>query len=181
MTDQNLPAVTQAAIRYWWLFLIQGLVALAVGAFLVFKPDKSITFVAVLLGLYVIFFGLMELLSAFVIKGEGTGLRLAVGLLALVAGGIIVANPEKTANLIVIFIGIYLLIWGLVALLALFGDREDKALRVFQGVIAAAAGIVVIAWPGPSATVVAVVLGIWMMANGLIDIFGALRLRRLAT
>jgi uncharacterized membrane protein HdeD (DUF308 family) len=69
----------------------------------------------------------------------------------------------------------------LVALLALFGDRDDKWLRVFQGVIAAAAGIVVIAWPGPSATVVAVVLGIWLLASGVADIFGALRLRRLAT
>lgn len=181
MNDENLPAVAQAAIRYWWLFLIQGLIALGVGAFLVFKPDKTVTFVAVLLGLYVVFFGLMELIAAVVIKGEGTGLRVAVGLLAVIAGGIIVGNPEKTANLIVIFIGIYLLIWGLVALLALFGDRDDKALRVFQGVIAAAAGIIVIAWPGPSVTVVAVVLGIWMMINGLVDIYGSMRLKRLAT
>ena len=181
MTDESLPAVAQAAIRYWWLFLIQGLIALAVGALLVFKPDKSVTFVAVLLGLYVIFFGLMELISAFVIRGKAPACASPSGCWRVVAGGIIVANPEKTANLIVIFIGIYLLIWGLVALLALFGDREDKALRVFQGVIAAAAGIVVIAWPGPSATVVAVVLGIWLMISGVVDIYGALRLRRLAT
>jgi uncharacterized membrane protein HdeD (DUF308 family) len=180
VNNENLPAVAQAAIRYWWLFMVQGLVALAVGGLLVAKPDKTASFVAVLIGLYIVFFGLVELISAFVIEG-GTGLRIAVGLLALIAGGVIVANPEKTADLIVIFIGIFLLVWGLVALLALFGDRDDKALRVFQGLIAAAAGAIVIIWPGPSVTVVAVVLGIWLLISGLTDIYGSLRLRRLAT
>lgn len=180
MSNESLPAVAQAAIRYWWLFLVQGLIALGVGGFLVFKPDKSVTFVAVLLGLYVIFLGLMQLISVFVVK-TGTGLHAALGVLALIAGGVIVANPEKTANLIVIFIGIYFVLWGLVALLALFGDRDDKWLRVFQGVVAAAAGIVVIAWPGPSAEVVAVVLGIWLLISAAIDILAALRLKRLAS
>jgi len=180
VTDESLPAIVQAAIRYWWLFLIQGLVAIAVGVLLIAKPDKTVTFVAVVLGLYIIFFGLIRLASVFVVK-QGTGAHIVIGLLALIAGGVIVVNPEKTVNLIVIFIGIYLLIWGLFALMALFGDRADKGLRAFQGLISAAAGIVVIAWPGPSVTVVAVVIGIYLILDGLLEAFASLQIKRLAS
>ena len=50
MIDQTLPAYAQAAIRYWWLFALHGLVAAVIGALLIFKPDRTVSFVAVLLG-----------------------------------------------------------------------------------------------------------------------------------
>lgn len=178
MNDRGLPAVAQAAMRYWWLFLIQGLVGLVIGALLTFKPDRSLAFVAVLLGIYVIFWGLVQLASIFVIS-ESRAAHALVGIAAIAVGGVVIAAPDRTVDLVVALVGVYAIVWGLFAALALFGERPDKWVRVLQGVIAVAAGAIVIAWPGPSASVVAVVFGIWLMLAGLFEVVGSLRLKRL--
>ena len=180
LTDQSMPAFAQAAIRYWWLFLLQGLVALVVGALLVFKSDKTVAFVAVLLGIYVVLWGLVQIICAFAINDRRLLHGLA-GVAAIAVGGLVIGDPDRTVRLVAVAVGVYLIIWGAVALLSLFGERPDKAVRVIQGLLAAAAGIVVVALPGHGIKFVAIVLGLWLIITAIAEIFGSLRLKRLAS
>ncbi len=179
MSDETLPALAQAAIKYWWLFLIQGLIALAIGALLVFKTGKSVEFVAIVLGLYVIFWGAVQIVGAFVV-GENRLINVVVGVAAIAVGGLIVGNPDRTARLIAVAVGIYLIVWGIVAVLGLLGERPDKTPRAFGGLLAAIAGIIVVSLPGKSVEFVAIVFGIYLIVTALVEIVSSLRLRRLA-
>jgi uncharacterized membrane protein HdeD (DUF308 family) len=47
----------------------------------------------------------------------------------------------------------------------------------FIGALSVAAGIIVIVWPGPSLVTLALVLGIWLIIYGIMEITLAFRVR----
>ena len=47
----------------------------------------------------------------------------------------------------------------------------------FIGALSVAAGIIVIAWPGPSLVTLAIVLGVWLIIYGIMEITLAFRVR----
>ena len=47
----------------------------------------------------------------------------------------------------------------------------------FIGALSVVAGIIVIAWPGPSLVTLALVLGIWLIIYGIMEITLAFRVR----
>jgi uncharacterized membrane protein HdeD (DUF308 family) len=54
----------------------------------------------------------------------------------------------------------------------------DRGWTVFTGVLSVIAGIIVLVWPGPTLLVLAIVLGIWLLIFGVMEIMAAFRLRR---
>ena len=53
-----------SAARYWWLVLVGGLLSLAFGVWMVFKPVHAAHTIAVLLGLWLVLAGLIDLVNA---------------------------------------------------------------------------------------------------------------------
>lgn len=79
-------------------------------------------------------------------------------------------------------VGIFWIIQGV---MEFFGALENRAMpargwTMFMGVVGLLAGIVVISWPIESITVLAWVLGIWMVVYGLLAIFSAFEVRKVA-
>jgi uncharacterized membrane protein HdeD (DUF308 family) len=55
----------------------------------------------------------------------------------------------------------------------------DRGWSVLMGVLSAIAGIIVLAYPGLTLVGLAVILGIWLLVFGIMEIVAAFRLRRL--
>ena len=60
------------------------------------------------------------------------------------------------------------------------GGREGRGWWIFFGAISVIAGIVVVSTPVDSLTVLAVLIGIWFIIMGIIEIIGGLMIRRAA-
>ena len=126
------------------------------------------------------------LLSALVIAGTiGSGedasrtMRIVVGVVGVIAGVIVIRHPADALLAIVLAVGIWLILTGIVDLIG--GDHRRRRSAAGGGSWAALAdiviGILIIALPKISLGTVAVLIGIGFIIRGLVLVVGAWRLR----
>lgn len=98
------------------------------------------------------------------------------GLLLLVAG-VLIFSIDWSVGGLATFIGTLFIVEG--AAIAISGGIDPSARRSNSvlGLLSAAAGIAVIAWPAPGLVVVAVFLGTWLIATGTTAIVGSFAAR----
>ncbi len=97
----------------FWSF--QGIFSIAVGLTFIIAPSTMIKIFAVFFGIILLIMGLMQLISALATR-SWSGWYLLIIILALltITGGILLLyNPFKTAEAILIFIGVILLVYGI--------------------------------------------------------------------
>ncbi len=64
-----LSAFATYGMRHWWLYLIRGIVSIALGFLALGREDVTLYFVVTLLGAFVIIWGLGDILIAFMLHG----------------------------------------------------------------------------------------------------------------
>ena len=96
--------------------------------------------------------------------------------LALLAGGIIaLVWPDVTLIVFVILWGSVALVMGLsIAIGGIFNHGGLRWFLLFAGVIIAAIGAAILAWPDITALVVLYMIGGWAMLSGVLLILGAM-------
>ena len=89
------------------------------------------------------------------------------------------AWPGLTLVALVIFYGAYALIDGVVALAAAIGGgaMTPRWWLAIVGIAGIAAGLMTFYWPGITALVLITLIGAWMLAHGVLEIIGAIKLR----
>ncbi len=97
---------------FGWIF---GAAATALGAFLLIQHQIVVSVLPILVGLFVLFDGIMRVQSAFELRGAGYDHWWSFLLLALVSavlGIVMIWNPFETVELLVMAIGVILLVEG---------------------------------------------------------------------
>ena len=107
-------------------------------------------------------------------KSTSTSLIL-LGVLAIVVGIIALAWPGATILALVILFAVYAFIdAGLQAVRAFSSGTAGPVFgHLLLGLIDLAAGVVAIVWPGPTALVLVLVVGIWAFVGGIMEIAAA--------
>lgn len=175
--------MTEANNIRWlsWALLLIGLVTLAVGIFLVADPSETLEVIVRIIGIFLLVDGLIVVIAAIVGRVESRGLLGVVGVLSVIAGLVLVKRPEESIAVVVLIVGVWLVVAGVARFLIAFGvGREERGGSIAIAVIDVIAGIVILAWPGPSAKTFAVILGIVFIIRGLIYVWAGWQLRRIA-
>jgi uncharacterized membrane protein HdeD (DUF308 family) len=93
------------------------------------------------------------------------------GVIALVAGILLLVWPDRTLLLVGVILGVALIAFGVTGVVQAFSASGrlamERAIPVTVGLLAIAAGIVVIARPDSSVKVVAVAAGIYLIVAGI--------------
>jgi uncharacterized membrane protein HdeD (DUF308 family) len=166
----------------WQATMIIGALTLILGLIVSFHPGGSLNVVAVLVGVLAIVSGIFHLLRIFG-RGESHRIWLGItGLLFIVIGVVLIRHLHLTLAVIGLFVGITWIVQGVTALIGGLagGTREGRGWWIAFGVLSLIAGIVVVATPVTSLTVLAVLLGVWFIVMGLAEIIGGFMLRRYA-
>jgi uncharacterized membrane protein HdeD (DUF308 family) len=105
------------------------------------------------------------------------------GGLLVVAGIVVLVWPDITLWALAVAAGIALLVSGVVHTMWALArrDRPDRAAQVAVGALGAALGLVVLAWPGATLVVLAVLLGLRAIVTGIVAVATGVQLRRLAS
>lgn len=99
----------------------------------------------------------------------GWWLLVLVGVLGVVAGVIILAKPGSSLQTLAVIAGIFLLVDGILELVAAFmRGTENRGLVALLGVLTAIVGVLLIRHPVGDVTAVALLIGIWLIAMGVI-------------
>ena len=89
------------------------------------------------------------------------------GLLALVGGLALLVNPGAGLRLVKWTLGLFLLAWGVMRLVHAFtGPRRARTWLILSGVCVLGAGIVVLAWPGETLSVVRLIAAVLLLLWG---------------
>ena len=166
----------------WQTTLFVGVVTLVLGLIVAFHPTGSLNVIAVLLGILMIMSGIFHLIRVFD-SAERHRVWLGIaGLAFVVIGVVLIRHLHLTVALVGLIIGLGWIIQGLSALIAgvAGGSGEGRGWWIFFGLVSLVAGIVVAASPTTSVTVLAVLVGIWFVIMGLLEIIGAFMLRHAA-
>lgn len=92
-----------------------------------------------------------------------------LGLVSLVAGCILVAEPSHSLATLAVIFGIVLLFDGAVELIAsLVGDEGGRGLAAIIGVLGIIVGIILIRHPTHAVSAIGLLIGIWLVAAGVI-------------
>ena len=97
-----------------------------------------------------------------------------LGLASLAAGVILLAQPGNSLATLAVIFGIFLLIDGIVELVSSFGRAaEHRALTAIVGVLGIIVGIALIRHPLHGVSAIAILIGIWLVAVGVIRLLWA--------
>ena len=100
---------------------------------------------------------------------------IARGILAVIIGLIALAWPSVTVLALVILFAVYAFMASGMEAARAFSSRAAGPVigHLLLGLVDLAAGIVALAWPGPTALVLVLIVGTWAVIAGLVEFFAA--------
>ena len=173
MTAAEVPQIG----RNWWLFLIVGLVSIVAGILAIVYPDLTLLALGIIVGVGLLFSGALDIAEAIAGDPESRVLAAIVGVLSVVAGLICLRRPGESLLAIVVVLGIYLVVAGIVRFIRSFSTLEDRAAQMGLGIIDVILGILILSLPGLSLVTLAVLFAISLLVRGAFMVWVAFKLR----
>jgi uncharacterized membrane protein HdeD (DUF308 family) len=181
------PVMTAGADpKSWWsswgVPMLVGVISLIAGILAIVWPDVTLLALALIAGIN------LTVLSAFVIgetladdEAQDKTLRVVLGVLGVIAGLIVIRRPGETLLVLIVAVGIWLVLDGIVDIVRAFlRGEQHRVLLVLSGLIDAILGIVILSWPELGLGTLAVLIGIGFVVRGIMLMVGAWRLRSAA-
>jgi uncharacterized membrane protein HdeD (DUF308 family) len=169
--------------RHWGWVLTYGIVTLVAGILVLAWPGETLLVVAVLFGVQLIVSGIFRFVAALASDDltGGTRVLLALlGVLSVIVGLWAVRHVLLTLLALTVFLGIFWVINGAIEIFTALSHHgmPERGWTALMGVLSVIAGVIVLAYPGLSLLSLAVILGIWLLVFGVMEIGVAFRLRR---
>ena len=163
----------------WQLQLLAGMITVIVGIVLSFAPSASLNVICVIIGILFIIGGIFHFIRMLDSQEQHRAWLGIAGLLEVVIGVVLIRHLDLSKALIGLLIGLTWIVQGVVALLAgiLGTEGRSRAWPIIFGVISIIAGAVVVSVPLNSVHVIAVLVGIWFLVIGILEIISGLFLR----
>jgi uncharacterized membrane protein HdeD (DUF308 family) len=166
--------------KTWWIFLIMGLLSIGVGVVLL-EIDWTLTNLARFVGAIFIVRGIFDMATP-PVDGAPRSWAIGTGLVNVALGVILLAWPEPTLRVIAGLIGIWLLIAGVVLIVGAVANHDTLPMwwvTLVAGVVSSVLGIWAIRRPGMTLTIIIVLVGIWAIVMGTLEVVAAFEVKRL--
>jgi uncharacterized membrane protein HdeD (DUF308 family) len=104
----------------------------------------------------------------------GWWVAILTGAISVVAGIVVLAKPSNSLATLAVVFGIFVLLDGIMELVgAAVGGSTNRGMLAVVGVISVIAGVLLIRHPLGGVRAVALVVGIWLVAAGVVRFIGA--------
>lgn len=168
--------------RHWGWVLAYGIITLIAGVVVLAWPGETLLVLAVLFGIQLIVSGVYRLVAALASDDLTGGTRVLLALLGVVSiiiGLWAVRHVLMTLLALVVLLGIFWVINGTIEIFTALAHQgmPDRGWVAGMGVLSVISGIIVLAFPGLTLLGLAVILGIWLLIFGVMEITAAFRIR----
>ena len=149
-----------------------GLILVVLGLLAIFVPNFVGMSIGVLVGVFLLLSGLVRVTFAWAAAAWGSALlRFALGVLTMVAGGVMVAQPGTALRVIVIVAIVYFIVDG--ATSVLFALRLPPAAGgtsvILSGIVSLALGVMLWRdWPLPGEQMLGIYIGAKVLIDGIV-------------
>jgi|GEM_PF-838983 len=159
-----------------------GFISLIAGLVLLFRPDRELKIIAIILGFLFVVSGFSQAAEAVTTHRRGSywGLLLIRGLINFGFGLALIFWTDATVTVIVWLVGLDFVITGLIALVVAFmiGKNEGRGALILEGIVTIGIGVVIMVWPTATVNVLGIVIGIGLVLLGLLFLFSGYQLSK---
>ena len=181
--QQAIKAALAALGKHWGLLATFGILSVLIGLIALIWPSGTVVVFAVFFGAWLLVSGIFQLVESFSATHAGASrVMLAIsGVCGIILGLLCFRGADQSVQILGLLLGLGMLLRGILTLVAgIESNADGRGIVILAGAILAVGGIVVLVWPGITLTVLAVLIGSWFLMFGVIEIIGALRIRKFA-
>jgi len=175
----TLAGEGEVARHSWWGFLVRGILAVGIGLLFLFRPGQALVAMVLIFGVWVFIDGLLAIGAA--IEGRGSAWRLWLsGLAGIVVGVFTLMRPNVTATFLFILIGVWAIVRGVAELsvgIRRRGGEAGEGWLVLSGLLTIALGVIVLFVPHIGLPVLAWLIGLYALADGVVMLGLSFRIR----
>lgn len=177
-----MPAVL--AVGSWWAFVLRGVLTLLFGALVLLVPEMAVFTLVVVFGAYAVTAGVFDVIAAMREKAPGpkrSWALFASGVVSVLAGLVALFRPDLTALALLYLIAAAAVATGVLEILAAVHLRKEiqgEWLFVGSGILSAAFGVLLLAFPGAGAIAALFWIGAYAMLLGVLLVALGMELRR---
>lgn len=163
----------------WWLFLLEGIAAIVFGLLLLTAPGATLVALAMVLGLYFLAMGILELVRMFVDRSVPWFWSLLIGIVGVAAGILVLNHPLFAAlalpTTLVVYLGILGLVFGVFGIIGAFSGGGIGSFVL--GGINLLIGLLLLSSPVAAAIAVPFVFGVLLLIEGVAMVFWSFSVR----
>ena len=169
--------------KLWKFAMTWGVLTVVLGALILVWPGTSILIASTLFGVYLLLSGFAGVAMAFTLP-ESAGMRILLfisGVLSVILALLCFRNFGDPAPILLlsIWIGVSFIVQGvsIVAVAISYKELPARGWYVVLGVLSVIAGVVMLVWPWDSIVVLTLVVGVWLVVMGIIEIVRGFQMR----
>jgi uncharacterized membrane protein HdeD (DUF308 family) len=162
------------------IVIAAGAISIVVGILAIVYPDLTLLALAIFAGINLIVVSAISLADAFSPDADASSKALSavLGVLGLIAGLVVLRRPGETLLALVLVLGIWLVVSGVVAFFRAFSQLADRALQILVAIAEIVLGILILSLPDVSLRTVAIFAGIGFILRGSLAVYAGLQLRK---
>jgi uncharacterized membrane protein HdeD (DUF308 family) len=163
------PANYEGKALTWaaWLIAILALLTLAFGVLILVEPSITLNTLAVLVGIYLLVSGVLELGWAIFGDHANRGLATVFGVISAVLGVLLIRHPTHAVAAVALIIGLWLLAAGLLRLVRTFAEAGHRIWSFLLAIAEIAFGVVIVSDPKIGVATLAVIIGIALIVRAI--------------
>lgn len=149
--------------------ILRGVISLAIGIVLLAWTNATLTVLVTLVAILVFADAALKLIRLFQKDREGSAFALVLGIVINVAFGILIlAYPDLALKTLLVIIGVWAILSGVIELVGAWGLRGTIAAPALAilGFVSLIIGIVLVTNPGLGIAVVVIIVGIYALLSG---------------
>ena len=173
MTAVGISYTREPAVgKWWWALLVTGILWILIGLFVLAADFDSAVLIGYLVGFWLIFAAVAEFIEAGVVAAW-RWLHIGIGVLFIIGGIGALTAPFQTFTVLAALIGVFLVIKGtfdFVIGLALRREIDLWWMTMVGGILEIVLGIWALGYPGRSAALLILWVGIGANIRGIVEI-----------
>jgi uncharacterized membrane protein HdeD (DUF308 family) len=172
------------AAKYWWVLLVRGIVLVALGIAMFAWPKATLTVFVVLFAAYLFVDGVMAIFQGFSDRRDGqpSGWSFTQGVLAILAGIVVLVWPDTVGKVIMYIIAIWAILAAIAGIAAGFRMRSTPGSGwgwfLAWGILAGVFGIALLVNPAAGILSILWLVAIWAIMSGIVFIVASFFVRK---
>ena len=184
-TSNTAAGFPSLAKKTWIFAIIRGVLAIIFGLIALFAPIATAVVLAIFIGAWAIVDGVFDIIEAIRHRGSSSmALRIVWGAVSILFGILVLVWPGMSLGVLVIFVGIWAIIIGVLEIMASIRHRavpnSGWVWGIIGGALAILFGILVLIRPGTGLVTIIWIIGIWAIVWGITLIVLGVQLRKAA-
>ena len=168
--------------RYWWAFILRGVLAIIFGIIAFVSPPTTIAVLVLLFGAWALVDGVFHIAGAMRDRSMTRSFWLTIleGVVSIIAGVLALAFPDVAAASLLLIIAAWSIVTGVVEVVLAIRLREQITGELWLavgGLLSIAFGVLLILYPTSGAITIVWIIGAFAIAFGLSLIALGWRLR----